>query len=75
MADRKYDSNLILNKILNNDGTINVRQDSNAILNAAFSEEDSALKVNVIGFSGTGGSGYSGITTKYGLLTQTTTKT
>jgi len=46
MEDRTYDSNLILNKVFN-DGVFTVRQDSNNILNAVYSEDDNAIKVNV----------------------------
>lgn len=46
MEDRTYDSNLILNKVFN-DGVFTVRQDTNNILNAVYSEEDTAIKVNV----------------------------
>lgn len=46
MEDRIYDSNLILNKVFN-DGNFDVRQDSDNILNAVYSADDNALKVNV----------------------------
>lgn len=46
MEDRTYDNNLILNKVFNN-GVFTVRQYTNNILNAVYSEEDAAIKVNV----------------------------
>jgi len=47
MSGRKFDTNYILNKVLNPDG-LNVRiSDSNKIFNMIFDEENNALKIKI----------------------------